>query len=492
VAESPLLASPHPGRRLLRAGAPLLAALALADSSHARAQSSPQWETWRPAKMKSAGGATLTPQDDGSIRVEGANPDKETLTIEIEVERNGWNALRIEALHDGALPAGGPGRSGGGNFVLSEVRLSACPRNSDGFKPVALDHPSADFEQAGWAASMAIDGAPFTGWAIAPQFGKDHEWIAQLSRPLGFTGGVKMELVLDFQFGSQHVTGRLRISGSTSPLPIRAVQPGDTWGDVAGRIPGALEAGVTWLLDHQLLDGSFGYKQPEFRQGMTALATYALLKCGVRKDHPAVLRALAFMDGDLPDKTYEAALELMARGALEDDAQTPRMEEIVARMLAWQVGGWSYPSGGPDLSNTQYAAMGLRAAALRGVKIPAEIWKKLGDEVLRHQQEAAGAYAPAGFGYAPKSNVYGSMTAAGTAVLRICVDQMEKYGKPPFAYTAAYKKGITWLGKHFIAAIRWPGRSGPSTGSTRSSASAGSATSTTSTATTGTARGRSS
>src|SRR5262249_40916367 len=152
-----------------------------------------------------------------------------------------------------------------------------------------------------------------------------------------------------------------------------------------------------------------------------------------------VQRAFAFMDAQLPDRTYEASLELMARGALDDERQLPRMEEIVARMLAWQVGGWSYPARGADLSNTQYAAMGLRAAAQRGVRIPAEVWTKLGDEVLTHQQAAVGAYDPAGFGYAPKSNVYGSMTAAGTGVLRICVEQLEKVGKPPATYSTAYK-----------------------------------------------------
>lgn len=441
IARSPLAA--------LAPAAPLvLAALAAGD---ARAQT-PTWETWTPAKVSSLGSATITAQADGSWLASGVNPDKDVWTLEFSLDKNGWTGLRIEALADPSLGSGGPGRNAGGNFVLTEVKAVAAPRNSDKMKPVALDHPSADFEQAGFGAAMAIDGAPFTGWAIAPQTARDHEWVAQFAKPLGFDGGVKLVLSLEYQFGASHVAGRIRVSGTTSPTPLKATQSGDSFGEVLGKIPAALESGVLWLLDHQLLDGSWAYKQPDFHHGYTALALYTLLKCGVRREHPAIQRAVAFMDSQLPDHTYEASLELMARGALEqDDKQQPRMEEVVARMLAWQVGGWSYPGAGADLSNTQYAAMGLRAAAMHGIRIPPEVWTKLAEEVLRHQQQATGAYEPAGFGYYQKGNAYGSMTAAGVAVLKICCDQYEKYGKPPVAWSIGYKRGVTWIGKHFTA-----------------------------------------
>ena len=437
-------------RSLLAALAAPLALLALSGPG-ARAQS-PQWEVWTPSKVSSLGSATITAQADGSWLASGVNLEKDVWTFEFSLDRNGWTGLRIEALADPSLGGGGPGRSANGNFVLTEVKAVAAPRNSDKLKPVAIDHPSADFEQAGFGASMALDGAPTTGWAIAPQFGRDHEWIAQFAKPLGFDGGVKLVLTLEYQFGGKCVGGRVRISGTTSAHPLKASPSGDSFGDIAGRIPSALESGVLWLFDHQLLDGSWAYKQPDFHHGYTALALYTLLKCGVRRDHPAVQRAVAFMDSQLPNHTYEASLELMARAALEqDDRQLPRMEEIVARMLAWQVGGWSYPGAGADLSNTQYAAMGLRAAAMHGVRIPPDVWQKLGDEVLLHQQQATGAYEPAGFGYTPRGNPFGSMTAAGVAVLRICCDMYEKYGKPPVAWSIGYKRGITWIGKHFAA-----------------------------------------
>jgi len=165
--------------RLARALAlvPTLSAAA-APGAVAQAPSAPAWETWTPVRLASAGGATFTAQDDGSFVVSGANPEKDTFTLEFSLERNGWNGLRIEALPDPSLPSNGPGRTKGGNFVLNEVKLVAAPRNSDGFKPVALDHPSADVEQVGWGATMAIDAVPGTGWAIFPNVGKAHEWVA--------------------------------------------------------------------------------------------------------------------------------------------------------------------------------------------------------------------------------------------------------------------------------------------------------------------------
>ena len=68
------------------------------------------WTVLRPAEIISAGGATLTPQPDGSILASGTNPDRDVYTV---VARPGLNriiAIRLEALPDPSLPGGGPGR----------------------------------------------------------------------------------------------------------------------------------------------------------------------------------------------------------------------------------------------------------------------------------------------------------------------------------------------------------------------------------------------
>jgi hypothetical protein len=219
--------------------------------------------------------------------------------------------------------------------------------------------------------------------------------------------------------------------------------------EAQGRVPVAIARGVSWLLAQQELDGAWAYAQADYHHGMTALAAYALLKCGVKRGHPAVVRAFDLMATREPAKTYEAGLELMARGALDDEAELPRMQAIVDRMLSWQGGGWSYPSIQPDLSNTQYAAMGLRAAALHGVKIPNEVWTRLGDEVLLHQEKAGGAYEPEGFGYYANGPAYGSATTGGVCVLQICNDQLLKAGAPKALFGVAAKRGLAWLDRNF-------------------------------------------
>src|SRR5262245_16276964 len=412
-----------------------------------------RWDPLIPTKVTSAGGATLTLQQDGSILVGGTRPDKDTITLECSIDRRGVNAIRIETLVDASLPANGPGCADNGNFMLGELQVAQAPKNSDAFKPVVLEHGSADFEQTSWPAVAATDGVPGTGWAIWPLVGQPHEAIFETVN-LGFEAGAKLRMTLDFQLGARHECGRFRLSTTTAPKPLRVERDLSGVAEAQGRIPAAIERGVSWLLDQQELDGSWSYAQPQFHHGTTALACYTLIKCGLKKQHPASLRALDFMATQLPAMTYEAGLELLARAAMEDDADLPRMQQIVDRLLTWQTGGgWSYPSTKPDLSNTQYAAMGLRAAALRGAKVPNDVWIRLGEETLTHQEKASGAYEPAGFGYYAGGPSYGSITAGGTCVLQICHEQLEKAGMPRAAFSAAVKRGLTWLDRQFAPTI---------------------------------------
>src|SRR5439155_401155 len=121
----------------------------------------------------------------------------------------------------------------------------------------------------------------------------------------------------------------------------------------------------------------------------------------------------------------------------------------------WQrkEGGFGYPDGAVDLSNSQYAALGLKAAASRGVKVPPEVWQKLGEEVVRHEQKVVNAYDPAGFGYHNNDAPNGSITAAATGILRICESELEKSGQrfaaPRAALIAAKQHGLEWLATHF-------------------------------------------
>ena len=84
-----------------------------------------QWRPLLPARLTAAQGTTLTASPNGTILASGKNPDAETYTLEAKVPVPEVSAIRIEALPDASLPAGGPGRDFYGNFMVREINVEA-------------------------------------------------------------------------------------------------------------------------------------------------------------------------------------------------------------------------------------------------------------------------------------------------------------------------------------------------------------------------------
>ncbi|MDA1259678.1 MAG: hypothetical protein O3A20_03565 [Planctomycetota bacterium] len=216
----------------------------------------------------------------------------------------------------------------------------------------------------------------------------------------------------------------------------------------------AIDRGVTWLLDQQLIDGSWPDQQAEYRNGTTALALYTLLKSGVNPRHPAVLQALAYLQSYPAEKTYVAGCQLMAAAAMHDPQHEWWAEETAGDLLSWQEGngGWSYPSGHDDLSLTQYAALGLRAAEALGIEVPPEVWSDMAEYTLIHQESWRSVdKAPAGgFRYRLDHGFTGSMTTAGISILSICKQQLGDRMKTTIRreVDAALAAGGRWLDRN--------------------------------------------
>ena len=162
----------------------------------------------------------------------------------------------------------------------------------------------------------------------------------------------------------------------------------------------AIERGIAYLLASKNRDGSWGVDLNErgsahhdLRNGPTALALYTLLKCGFPSEHPSLQRALAFVLEEEPRHTYSTGVLLHALGALHDAAQEKRMRALLTKLLELrQSGGWDYPGlNRADLSNTQVAALGLRAAAASGLELPKGVWTDLVQATLRYQQKPVDA-----------------------------------------------------------------------------------------------------
>ena len=184
------------------------------------------WTIPEIASMKSTGGATLTKQDDGSIVVSGENPPMETLTIVLNTDLPGLTSIRLEALTHPSLVKNGPGRASNGNFSLTDFKVTAAPKAGGKTIDVPLKNPRATFEQKGLGIAGAIDLDKTTGWAIDPQFGKDHAAAFDFASPVGFTGGTKLTVTLKFQNNVGHGMGRPRLSLTTSTQKLDLKSPG--------------------------------------------------------------------------------------------------------------------------------------------------------------------------------------------------------------------------------------------------------------------------
>lgn len=185
------------------------------------AEEQPKWILLDLVEFKSAGGATLTKQDDGSLLATGANPQFDTYTLVAHTDRAHITGFRLEALSHPSFVKGGPGRASNGNFDLTDVRLTAAPKNGQGTPvEVRLQNPLATFEQAGLPIKAAVDDNKSSGWAVDPQFGKDHAASFEAAETFGFDGGTILTFTLKFEGNGGHNIGRTRLSLTTGPKPV--------------------------------------------------------------------------------------------------------------------------------------------------------------------------------------------------------------------------------------------------------------------------------
>lgn len=179
-----------------------------------------RWTTLVPVESKSGGGATITAQADGSLLITGKNPDHETLTFTLATEMTGLTGLRIEALSHPSLRKGGPGRADNGNFCLSDLTVTATPAAGGEKTAVALKDPRSTFDQKGLGVALAIDSDGTSGWAVDPQFGKDHAAAFAFAAPVGFPGGTRLTITMRFTNNLKHGLGRPRFALTTGAVEL--------------------------------------------------------------------------------------------------------------------------------------------------------------------------------------------------------------------------------------------------------------------------------
>ncbi len=275
---------------------------------------------------------------------------------------------------------------------------------------------------------------------------------------------------LGIEAGESDLT--LRLERGVNHLLVKVRNEEGVWGfrlKPAGRVSqeainAAIDRGVDFLLERQLVDGSWTHRG-EYGVGYSAYAVYTLLKSGVDPEHPAVRRGFAYVRAHDAEHTYTTSCKILALAAADRGQNTREIREAVDQLCGWQEASGNYaypifPGGGrhaPDLSNTLYAALALRAAHKRGIDPPPHVWEGLIEGTLRFWENAGSTKKrrenlDAGFGYRPGEKSTGSMTTAGVSVLAIARDALgeELDRRTAKEVDDAIASGLKWIESHLL------------------------------------------
>lgn len=286
--------------------------------------------------------------------------------------------------------------------------------------------------------------------------------------PVTLAGGV-VEAQWKPQVGRNHLL--VKLAGDPRAMAF-GVRTSFRWeGEVAamqGAIDQAIDRGIGYLLDRQLIDGTWGGHVNGYPSGITPVVLYTLLKCGLPPEHPAVARGLLAMRRLKIDRTYSAGFYLLALSAVGGEAHAARAEAVANWLVETLPPGkvYGYP-GAPDMSNHVVAVLGLDAARRSfDLEYERDFWEDVleGNLTLlateqRVELPGGGTGYEQGFTYR-FNEPSGSMTTAGITVCAIALRNDESLpSKLVRAAEDAMAKAMIWLANHWSVTTNPPNRS---------------------------------
>ncbi len=228
----------------------------------------------------------------------------------------------------------------------------------------------------------------------------------------------------------------------------------------------AAEEGAAFLLSRLGPDGRCLYEpspdHPHFG-ALTAMSAAALLSGVVDHRQPALAEALYWLSRQELGGSRAVAWRAIAFSRVDDDRIMPVLRRDVSRLIQITSGRGCCgqgltalaPGGAYDNLSSFLAVQAVWAGAGRGLSPPEAFWRR----VYRHwtdQQQIDG-----GWGYrlrrgALRTRSYGSMTAAGMAVLQLSDYQLrgEHYAQPRLARENEHiLAAVDWLDENFSADV---------------------------------------
>jgi hypothetical protein len=182
---------------------------------------------WLIDPVTANGRLTMMRQNDGSFLCTAKPEKNNSFTLVAHTLLKGITAIRLEALADKSLPAGGPGQAKDGSFLLTQVQITAAPldpKNQTKPKLVKLKAAAATFEQSGRPLSAALGTDKKAGWSIGGQTAKNHAAVFEIEGDLGFDGGTVLTITLKSE-GEAFGIGRPRLAFNTAPRPAKLDGP---------------------------------------------------------------------------------------------------------------------------------------------------------------------------------------------------------------------------------------------------------------------------
>lgn len=408
-------------------------------------QGEPVWDDWKvvgpwPVASIEEGMVTEYPPEDILARIQrGGDPKPRGTYLRDDGQRVNW-------------------QDEVNGYPVNLARLTGSRELSVGFL-----YRSVEVKQPGNLPVELVADGRYRIWLNGKMVAETPDELAEV--------GSTLELELPVQMGKNHIL--VKLAGQPNRFAF-GMRTSFRWqselAEIQGPIDLAIDRGVDFLLDRQMIDGGWG-QHSNYPGGITPVVLYALLKCGLAPEHPVIERGLNSLRRRTLHKTYTAGFTLLALAAADREDYSEFAEEVMAWLISVLPKGsvYGYP-GADDLSNHVVACLGIDAAArVYDIKVSAEFWEAALEGALdlqtaeeRVQAEGSATGYLRGFTYRKGgADASGSMTSAGmtVAVLALKNGGTKIPARLRKEAERAIELGSAWLGHYWAVNTNPPNRS---------------------------------